>query len=143
MRTTLVLLFMTGILAAITHPTSAAERGDVVGWCLPNTDSAAVRARRALEEFGSSSDSRYIELRDAFGIPATQPSAIVAVAVDSVCERASRVVDSAHARSGPHQVYVWRFGSYYAVHDTSLQAGEWKLVSFLDSAFAFRQSLGY
>jgi hypothetical protein len=143
MRILVILALATAMTAINSQSPLVGTRTHVFNSCLPASDAVGTRVREVLEEVGSSSDSVYLELRASFGLPITQPSAISAVAADSICERASRVIDSVHNRAAPHPVYVWRFGTYYAVHDTTLQAGEWKLISFLDSSFAFRRSLGY
>lgn len=146
MRTALVIVPL--VVFAVATGTASTQKRDAPPpppWCLSTTDSNARAMLRILQKFGSSTDSDWAVRRAAIGVPLTPVEAIRMLNDESLCERASKGVDS-DLVSGPplHQaVYLARFGEFYAAFPPGLDAGEWGLIGFFDSTFVFKKALAW
>ncbi|MEJ7811095.1 MAG: hypothetical protein WKG32_11850 [Gemmatimonadaceae bacterium] len=142
--TILVLAAALAALAYISQP-GAASPAAGPPWCLPATDTAAVRFADFLVKIGSSSG--LAEVRRSINLPVTPADQISLVSDEELCRRAVQARDSVNAgvASVPkgEPLYLARFGTMYAAYPPNHHGGEWGTIDFFDNTFTFVVGLAH
>lgn len=102
-------------------------------------DDESARLISAAKLMVTSTDSRWIQARNAYQLSVVPDTAIALVTDDSVCAQAGSAYNSALADGLRHErsLYVVRVGDRYVVEDPSTDASgaEYRLIVTLSSAF--------
>jgi hypothetical protein len=136
MRTmSVILTALAGLVVAAPAPVMAQEPDGPPPWCLPSTDSLALRFHR-VAVLGGDPDEYVTFVRKPVNLPPMPPDSIVLVDDEPLCQRASEEYDRFAAPEAPKRnaVYLIRYGSFFLVFPPKVQAGD-----FLDMAIFDRR----
>ena len=106
-------------------------------WCADTTGIAARFMRAKLEMIVSGSDPLFAQGRDSLGsLPHVPASSVHFVTNESVCERASRMLDTAFfAQPRQASIHVMQAGDRYVLHPPLTTTGGVSFAVVTDTAF--------
>lgn len=106
-------------------------------WCKPSSDVSAQLLLASTKQIASDTSSYWAEVRDSLAsMPLTPISGIALVTDETLCLRASRMLDSALFEVPQNSpVYMVRVGQRYGIVPTVVQLGDAGLIVYADTAF--------